>query len=53
MPLTDQEFQEEMARRRERLGPNRPDVILGCPLCNVIPPPAKPTAETAKPGQQQ
>jgi hypothetical protein len=53
MPLTDEEFQAEMARRRERLGPNRPDVIVGCPLCNVIPPPAKPTAATAKPGQQQ
>jgi hypothetical protein len=52
MPLNDAEFQEEMAKRRERLGPNRPDVILGCPLCNVIPPPAKPTAPTAKPGQQ-
>jgi len=49
MPLSDQEFQDEMARRRERLGPNRPDVILGCPLCNVIPPMAKPTAA----GQQQ
>ena len=47
------EFQAEMAKRRERLGPNRPDVIVGCPLCNVIPPPAKPTAATAKPGQQQ
>lgn len=44
MPLTDDEFQQEMAKRRERLGPNRPDVIVGCPLCNVIPPPAKPTA---------
>ena len=53
MPLTDEEFQAEMAKRRERLGPNRPDVIVGCPLCNVIPPPAKPTAATAKPGQQQ
>ena len=52
MPLTDAEFQEEMAKRRERLGPNRPDVIVGCPLCNVIPPPATPAA-TAKPGQQQ
>ena len=52
MPLTDQEFQEEMAKRRERLGPNRPDVIKGCPLCNVIPPPA--TAKpTAAPQQQQ
>jgi mono/diheme cytochrome c family protein len=52
MPLTDAEFQAEMAKRRERLGPNRPDVIVGCPLCNVIPPPATP-ATTAKPGQQQ
>ena len=52
MPLTDEEFQAEMAKRRERLGPNRPDVILGCPLCNVIPPPAKPTTPTANPGQQ-
>ena len=53
MPLTDEEFQQEMAKRRERLGPNRPDVIIGCPLCNVIPPPAKPTATAAKQQQQQ
>ncbi|MEO7135498.1 MAG: cytochrome c [Vicinamibacterales bacterium] len=52
MPLTDAEFQAEMAKRREKLGPNRPDVIVGCPLCNVTPPPATPAA-TAKPGQQQ
>jgi hypothetical protein len=51
MPLTDAEFQAEMAKRREALGPNRPDVIIGCPLCNVVPPPA--AAATAKPGQQQ
>jgi hypothetical protein len=51
MPLTDAEFQTEMAKRRDALGPNRPDVIIGCPLCNVIPPPA--AAATAKPGQQQ
>jgi hypothetical protein len=45
VPLTDDEFQQEMAERRRKLGPNRPDVIIGCPLCNVIPPPAKPTAQ--------
>ncbi|MDP2321490.1 MAG: cytochrome c [Acidobacteriota bacterium] len=45
VPLTDDQFQEEMAERRRKLGPNRPDVIIGCPLCNVIPPPAKPTAQ--------
>jgi mono/diheme cytochrome c family protein len=50
VPLTDDEFQQEMAERRRKLGPNRPDVIIGCPLCNVIPPPAKPTT-TAKPQQ--
>ncbi len=44
VPLTDDEFQQEMAERRRKLGPNRPDVIIGCPLCNVTPPPAKPTA---------
>jgi len=45
VPLTDDEFQQEMAERRRKLGPNRPDVIIGCPLCNVVPPPAKPTAQ--------
>ena len=46
VPLTDAQFQEEMAERRRKLGANRPDVIIGCPLCNVIPPPpAKPTAQ--------
>jgi hypothetical protein len=44
VPLSDEEFQQEMAERRRKLGPNRPDVIIGCPLCNVTPPPAKPTA---------
>ena len=45
VPLTDDEFQQEMAERRRKLGANRPDVIIGCPLCNVAPPPAKPTAQ--------
>ena len=53
MPLSDDEFQAEMAKRREALGPNRPDVIIGCPLCNVIPPPKAATTPAAKPGQQQ
>jgi hypothetical protein len=44
VPLSDEEFQQEMAERRRKLGANRPDVIIGCPLCNVTPPPAKPTA---------
>jgi hypothetical protein len=45
--LTDEQFQEEMARRRERLHLTRNDVVIGCPLCGVAPTPA------AKATQQQ
>ena len=41
VPLSDDEFQQEMATRRAKLGPDRPDVVIGCPLCNVIPPSKK------------
>jgi len=49
--MSDEQFEAEMARRREvlKIGPN--DNIIGCPLCNVGPkpgyvaaPPATPTA---------
>ena len=41
--LTDEQFQEEMAKRRAQ-NPGK-DVILGCPLCGVTAPPAaKPTS---------
>jgi mono/diheme cytochrome c family protein len=40
--LTDEQFQEEMAKRRERLHLTRNDVVIGCPLC-MVPPPAKPS----------
>jgi hypothetical protein len=40
--LTDEQFQDEMAKRRERLHLTKNDNVIGCPLCNVIPPaPAK------------
>ncbi len=39
--LTDDQFQEEMAKRRERLHLTKNDVVIGCPLCLVAPPPAK------------
>jgi hypothetical protein len=45
--LTDEQFQEEMARRRETLRLTRKDVAIGCPLCNVTARPAP------KPSQQQ
>jgi mono/diheme cytochrome c family protein len=35
--LTDEQFQEEMAKRREHLHVTKNDNVIGCPLCNVIP----------------
>jgi hypothetical protein len=34
--LSDEQFIEEMKKRREALGPTKNDHIIGCPLCNVI-----------------
>ena len=42
--LTDEQFQEEMAKRREHLHVTKNDNVIGCPLCNVIPPAAMKTA---------
>src|SRR5579862_6478619 len=42
--LTDQQFQDEMAKRREHLHVTKNDNVIGCPLCLVMPPPAKTTA---------
>jgi mono/diheme cytochrome c family protein len=42
--LTDDQFQEEMAKRREHLHLTKNDVVIGCPLCLVMPAPAKATA---------
>jgi hypothetical protein len=47
--LTDEQFQEEMAKRREHLHVTKNDNVIGCPLCNVIPPPA--TKTTGAPQQ--
>ncbi len=42
--LTDEQFQEEMAKRREHLHLTKNDNVIGCPLCLVTPPQAmKPT----------
>ncbi len=40
--LTDEQFQEEMAKRREKLHLTKNDNVIGCPLCLVSPAP-KPT----------
>jgi hypothetical protein len=47
--LNDDQFQEEMAKRRERLHLTKNDVVIGCPLCLVTPAPAP----KATGGQQQ
>ena len=44
--LTDEQFQKEMADRREKLKLTRNKVVIGCPLCNIIP------AAPATPRQQ-
>ncbi len=49
--LTEEQFRAEMAKRREKLRLTRNSVVIGCPLCNVEPPPL-PAAATA-PRQQQ
>jgi hypothetical protein len=38
--LTDDQFQDEMAKRREALHLTKNDVVIGCPLCLVMPAPA-------------
>ena len=42
--LSDEEFTEEMAKRRENLNLAKGDYVIGCPLClaTVPPPPSKP-----------
>jgi mono/diheme cytochrome c family protein len=33
--LTDEQFEAEMAKRREKMRMTQSDVFIGCPLCNV------------------
>ena len=35
--LSDEQFQEEMARRREKMQRTGRYFIIGCPLCNLAP----------------
>jgi hypothetical protein len=50
--LTDEQFQAEMAKRRERLKLTRNSVVIGCPLCN-IPPPGSAPRNSQQQNQQQ
>jgi hypothetical protein len=38
--LNDEQFQDEMAKRRQHLHLTKNDVVIGCPLCLSPPPPA-------------
>jgi hypothetical protein len=49
--MTDEQFQEEMAKRRDKLHLTRNDVQIGCPLCLVIPK-APAQTNTTPPGRQ-
>jgi len=49
--LTDEQFQEEMAKRREHLHLTKNDNVIGCPLCNVMP--ANPLLRALTGGRQQ
>jgi hypothetical protein len=46
LTLTEEQFQAEMAKRREKMKQNQQDVIIGCPLCNVPPRPTPTTTTT-------
>ena len=39
--LTDEQFQAELAQRRERLGIKVGDTVVGCPLCGLGAPPTE------------
>ncbi len=41
--LSDEEFRAAMAQRREKLKLTQNDVVIGCPLCMITPPPAATT----------
>jgi heme O synthase-like polyprenyltransferase len=49
--LTDDQFKEEMAKRREYLKLTKPDVVIGCPLCNVSAPAAAPSTNQQQQNQ--
>jgi hypothetical protein len=39
--LNDEQFQSELAKRREKLGLKGGETVIGCPLCGVVPAPAR------------
>jgi hypothetical protein len=50
--LTDEQFQEEMQKRRNELHLTRNDIVIGCPLCSLAFAP-RPTPPAVPAGAQQ
>jgi hypothetical protein len=51
--LTDEQFVDEMATRREHLGVNKNDHIIGCPLCMADIPRFSPSVQGPTPERSQ
>lgn len=51
--LTDEQFEEEMNKRRARMRQTQSDVEVGCPLCNVQTVRPKPTTTNSQQQQRQ
>jgi hypothetical protein len=49
--LSDEQFQEAMADRRAKRRLTKNDVVIGCPLCMVMPPAAPTTASNSADGR--
>jgi hypothetical protein len=49
--LTEEQFQDEMAKRREKRKMKKNDYFIDCPLCGVPPPPKATTTEPRQPPQ--
>jgi hypothetical protein len=42
--LTDEQFEAELAKRRQSLGLKGGETVIGCPLCGVAPAPPRAAA---------
>jgi hypothetical protein len=45
--LTDEQFEAEVAKRREKLGLKAGQAVIGCPTCGATPRPAAAAATSA------
>jgi hypothetical protein len=47
--LTDEQFEAEVAKRRDKLGLKAGQTVVGCPTCGAAPRPAAAAATPAAP----